>query len=116
MPGLAAKPIIDMMADVDDLDELIEPIIQAGCQYPRPTTLCWTNAAGPAGHPPRSGPTTCTSSPTQTNSAATSASGTSCEDICLTARDTTHASARSSTMPTVSSLPNRPNSPPTEPN
>lgn len=34
VPGLAAKPIIDMMALVDDLDELVQPIIEAGYQYP----------------------------------------------------------------------------------
>lgn len=34
VPGLAAKPIVDMMSFVDDLDELVEPIIKAGYQYP----------------------------------------------------------------------------------
>lgn len=34
VPGLVAKPVIDMMAHVDDLDELVEPIIQVGYQYP----------------------------------------------------------------------------------
>lgn len=34
VPGLAAKPVIDMMALVDELDELVEPIAQAGYQYP----------------------------------------------------------------------------------
>jgi GrpB-like predicted nucleotidyltransferase (UPF0157 family) len=35
VPGLAAKPIIDMMALVCDLDEFVDPIIEAGYQYPQ---------------------------------------------------------------------------------
>lgn len=34
VPGLAAKPIIDLMARVDDLDAPVTAIIAAGYQYP----------------------------------------------------------------------------------
>lgn len=34
VPDLPAKPVIDMMAHVDDLDAFVAPIIAAGYQYP----------------------------------------------------------------------------------
>jgi GrpB-like predicted nucleotidyltransferase (UPF0157 family) len=35
VPGLAAKPVIDLMALACDLDQFVEPIIEAGYQYPQ---------------------------------------------------------------------------------
>lgn len=35
VPSLAAKPVIDMMALVDDPDALVGPIIEADYEYPR---------------------------------------------------------------------------------
>jgi GrpB-like predicted nucleotidyltransferase (UPF0157 family) len=35
VPGLAAKPVIDMMALTEELDEFVAPIIEAGYQYPQ---------------------------------------------------------------------------------
>ena len=34
VPGLRAKPVVDMMALVTELEEFVEPIVAAGYQYP----------------------------------------------------------------------------------
>lgn len=61
VPGLTAKSIIDMMALASDVDELVTPIIVAGCQYLeahnallhrrrwfcRPDTTCTSSLAVP---------------------------------------------------------------------
>ena len=96
VPGLAAKPIIDMMALVDDLDAPVRSLVDAGgYQYPEAynATLVARRCVSPIGHP--GGPTTCTWSSTPRSWRDTCASATRCAPTPNWPRPTPGSSATS---------------------
>ena len=79
VPGLAAKPVIDMIALVADLDAPIAALVsRAGYQFPKPSTRRSHTGASSATRPPPTAPITCTSWTSRESWSAACASVTAC--------------------------------------
>lgn len=60
VPGLAAKPVIDLMALVDDVDAPVAALVErGGYAFPEASTPRWTAGAGCADPAPPTARTTC---------------------------------------------------------
>ena len=79
VPGLAAKPVIDMIALVDDLDAPIAALVQrGGYQYPQRSTRRSPTGGSCATRRPPTAPTTYTSWTSRESSSVVCASVTAC--------------------------------------
>jgi GrpB-like predicted nucleotidyltransferase (UPF0157 family) len=94
VPGLAAKPVIDMMALVPDIDAPIAALVErAGYQFPPRITRRSRTVAGSATRRPHTAPTTCILSMSSTSSTVTCASATGCAQTPRSRVNTPHSSA-----------------------